>query len=267
MAICADMAAAEATLGTVHFKKVARRPTRGAARRATHIRALDQEQAERLRLLPLASSAMGVAAVVGNRLVDGATPTLVASSAQSRADVAAVLVAAVLGLTGLQWLSLKPKAPTVVDLDGVSVDYLGDDTKNTPAEREIRAMWDAVRAATRTDMMVVFWRGQCIAHLGYKRRNFTDRAQIGSLCRDSQERNVPRSLANLALFPGRFEFLAYLPSNTQSVHVQPLHPDGVVVLGTATQRSFTILDQAWIGTWCDKLCVALEDGAGTPSPE
>lgn len=267
MGISAAIRAAGTTIGDIRVDIAVKCPTRRATRCTTRVRAINEEQAERLRLLPLASSAIGVAAVVGNRLVDGATPTLVASSAQSRADVAAVLVAAVLGLTGLQWLSLKPKAPTVVDLDGDPIDYMSNHTKNMPAEREIRAMWDAVRAATRTDMMVVFWKGQCIAHLGCKRRGFTDTAEIGSLCRESQDRNVPRSLANLALFPGRFEFLAYLPSNTQSVHVQPLHPDGVVVLGTATQRSFTILDQAWIGTWCDKLFVTLDDDAKVPNPE
>lgn len=231
----------------------------GTRRAIGTTRALSEEQAERLRLLPLASSAIGVMAVVGNRLVDGATPTLVASSSQSRADVAAVLVAAVLGLTGMQWLSLKPKAPKFVELDGDAVDYVSDDTIGTPAEGEIRGMWDAVRAATKTDMMVVFWRGRCIAHLGYKRRSLAEAPRIGSLCQESQDKNVPRSLANLALFPGRFEFLEYLPSNTQSVHVQPLHPEGVVVLGTATQRSFTILDQAWIGTWSDKLFVSLDE--------
>jgi hypothetical protein len=94
------------------------------------------------------------------------------------------------------------------------------------------------------EIMVVFWKGRCIAHLGYKRPDLIPgTAQLGQLCKESQERNIPRYLANLVLFPGRMEFLDYLPSNTQSLLVQPLHPDGVVVLGSPTQRSFTILDQ------------------------
>lgn len=225
--------------------------------------ALDEEQAERLRLLPLASSALGVAAVIGNRLIDGATPTLVASSAQSRADVATIFVAAVLGLTGLQWLSLKPKAPKVADLhvDGTSVDYICEAASNTPAGREIQAFWDAVRTSTKTDMMVVFWKGKCIAHLGFKRKDLASSAPVkpGALLRESQASDSPRSLANLALFPGRFEFFEYLPSNTQAVHVQPMHPDGVIIFGSATQRSFTILDQAWIGCYADKLSVVLDE--------
>jgi len=94
------------------------------------------------------------------------------------------------------------------------------------------------------EIMVIFWKGRCIAHIGYKRPGLTSgTAQLGQLCKESQEKNIPRYLANLVLFPGRMEFLDYLPSNTQSVLVQPLHPNGVVVLGSPTQRSFTILDQ------------------------
>lgn len=185
-------------------------------------------------------------------------PTLVASSSQSRADVAAICIAAVLGLTGLQWLSLKPKMPKVVDLDGSSVQYISEPFQKS--SEEILRLWDAVRYATKTDMLVIFWKKKCIVHLGYMAQGTREGSAVpGELCLESQERNTSRSLANLALFPGRFEFLEYLPSNTQCVHVQPLHPDGVLVLGSATQRSFTILDQAWIATWCDKLFVTLEN--------
>lgn len=50
-----------------------------------------------------------------------------ASSSQSRADVATIFIAAVLGLTGLQWLSLKPKSPKIVDLDGDNMVYIDFD--------------------------------------------------------------------------------------------------------------------------------------------
>ena len=232
-------------------------------RLVARVRALDEEQAERLRLLPLASSFLGITAVIGNRLVDGATPTLVASSVQSRADVATIFVAAVLGLTGLQWLSVKPKAPKVVDLEvgGEAVEYVRDGV-GEGVGREVRAFWDAAGSATKTDMMVVFWKGRCVSHFGFKRRGLREDLlgdlRPGKLLQESQATNTSRSLANLALFPGRFEFFEYLPSDTQAVHVQPMHPDGVVILGSATQRSFTILDQAWIGCWADKLSVVLD---------
>jgi len=60
-----------------------------------------------------------------------AQPALVASSSESRADVAAIIIAAVLGLTGLQWLSLKPKTPVTVTLDGEKVKYLDNSVGDT----------------------------------------------------------------------------------------------------------------------------------------
>ncbi len=119
--------------------------------------------------------------------------------------------------------------------------------------------WDAVRESTQAEILVIFWKGKCVAHLGYSVVGIEPGSAVpGKLCQESQSTNSPRSLANLVLFPGRFEFLEFLPNNTQCLHVQPLHPDGIVVLGAATQRNFTILDQAWISTWCDKLFVALD---------
>ncbi len=46
-----------------------------------------------------------------------------AGSAQSRADVLVIVMSAVLVLTGLQWLSLKPKDPQQVELEGEQVAF------------------------------------------------------------------------------------------------------------------------------------------------
>lgn len=45
-------------------------------------------------------------------------PVVSAGSAQSRADVLVIVMSAVLVLTGLQWLSLRPKEPQRVELEG-----------------------------------------------------------------------------------------------------------------------------------------------------
>ena len=64
------------------------------------------------------------------------------------------------------------------------------------------------------------------------------------------------------LFPtGRAEFYTYLPRNSQSVIIQACGNQGVVLVGSDTQRAFTMLDQAWISAWNDKLEVALENAA------
>ena len=51
---------------------------------------------------------------VGVACVLQIAPVVDASSSQSRADVLGILLSAVLLLTGLQWLALKPKIPEAV---------------------------------------------------------------------------------------------------------------------------------------------------------
>lgn len=65
-------------------------------------------------------------------------------------------------------------------------------------------------------------------------------------------------LANLVLYPGRAEFVEYLPDTTQGVVVQPVGSQGVLVAATDTQRGVSRLDQAWIAAIADKLEVSLE---------
>lgn len=47
----------------------------------------------------------------------------------------------------------------------------------------------------------------------------------------------------LADSAGRFEFLEYLPRNTQGVVVKPIGSDGVLVAAADTQRGFGNIDQ------------------------
>ena len=49
---------------------------------------------------------------------------------------------------------------------------------------------------------------------------------------------------------GRLEFKDYLPETTQAAIIHPIGSDGVVVVGTDTQRGFTTLDQASSGGLC-----------------
>jgi hypothetical protein len=180
-----------------------------------------------------------------------------ASSSQSRADVVAILMSAVLALTGLQWLSLKPKTPMSVDLVGMHTTFID---KSLPAAsvEELQAAWSAIQWATQAKTMVVFQRGRCIAHLGYMAPEINPGdAAPGAICVETQARGTGTYLANLSLFPGRFEFYGYLPENLQSLIIQPCGDDGLLLIGGNRQRAFTLLDQAWISAWNDKLGVAL----------
>lgn len=125
-----------------------------------------------MRRLPLTAGALGITAVLANRLISGVRllielyrrsmhvfifmiqqyillqnqsmhrhsmqiePTLLASSSQSRSDVIVIFISAVLALTGLQWLSLKPKTPVVVDLHGEFVEYF-DESLSDAARSEL----------------------------------------------------------------------------------------------------------------------------------
>jgi hypothetical protein len=77
-----------------------------------------------VRLVPLVAGGAGIAAVLVNRVVSGVAPVVSASSSQSRADVLIIVMSAVLLLTGLQWLSLRPRDPEEVELDGSQVSFM-----------------------------------------------------------------------------------------------------------------------------------------------
>lgn len=62
-----------------------------------------------------------------------------------------------------------------------------------------------------------------------------------------------------SLCAGRFEFLEYLPSNTQGVAVKPLGRDGVLVVAADTQRAFGNIDQVSASERTCKGCHALKD--------
>lgn len=97
-------------------------------------------------------------------------------------------------------------------------------------------------------------------HKGYMKHGTVPlQSRPGPLCQAVERSGSSNSLANLSLFPGRGEFYEYCPENTQSVILLPYGKKGCVVLGAATQRGFTLLDQAWLSVWIDKLVVALND--------
>ncbi len=77
-------------------------------------------------------------------------PVVDASSSQSRSDVLGIVLSAVLLLTGLQWLSLKPKPVAAVALDGTEVLFTDEEAKLPPAAaKEMMWAWESLRANSR----------------------------------------------------------------------------------------------------------------------
>ena len=70
-------------------------------------------------------------------------PVVDASSGQSRADVLLIFMSAVLLLTGLQWLSLKPRDAVAVEPDGPAVAFYDS---SLPAAARAELEWCAHRS-------------------------------------------------------------------------------------------------------------------------
>lgn len=81
------------------------------------------------RGLPLIGGAGGILGLIANRTFSGIAPVVDASSSQSRSDVLGIVMGSILLLTGLQWLSLKPRTIPAVPLDGAEVNFLDQDAK------------------------------------------------------------------------------------------------------------------------------------------
>lgn len=222
-----------------------------------------EDNADALRALPLAAGGLGVGSVLLNRLIFGIAPVVDASSSQSRTDVLVIIMSAALLLTGLSWLSLKPKPVTSVDLEGSEVSYV-DPTLPAAAAEEVRWAWEALQGTTRARALVLFWRDACVCHQGMGAPGLVPgsaAAAPGPICQRAQSSGKGTYFANLAPYPGRVEFTGYLPENTQGLIVQPVGELGVVVVATDAQRAFSRLDQAWVAALADKLETSLEEWA------
>ncbi|KAL6756237.1 hypothetical protein V8C86DRAFT_2651327 [Haematococcus lacustris] len=212
------------------------------------------------RSLPLWSGGLSIVALLLNRAISGIAPVVDASSSQSRADVLAIIMSAVLLLTGLQWLSLKPKVVPSVTLEGEEVNWVDREVRlPTAAVEELQWTWSALRACTRCKSLVVLLDGRTIFCAGLLKPGVRPgSAQAGDICTACMKTGQGNYLANLVLYPGRAEFVSFLPENTQGVAVQPIADRGVLIAGIDAVRGLGRLDQAWLASVADKLEVSLE---------
>ncbi|GAQ90546.1 hypothetical protein KFL_006530120 [Klebsormidium nitens] len=220
-----------------------------------------------VRALPLIAGGVGGLLVVLNRAVSGIAAVADASSAQSRADVLVLVLAATLLLTGLVWRSIRSRPTVSVELDGVPCLRVSPSLPKA-AKGELLWAWDLLQRATRCRALVVIYRNKVALQAGAARASerADEAAEIDAseLVRGKISSAVLRAgkanyFANLALFPGRFEFLGFLPENTQGLIVQPLGDEGLLLAATDTVRGFVPKDQAWIATLGEKLDTTLQD--------
>ncbi|CAI7874658.1 unnamed protein product, partial [Closterium sp. NIES-54] len=182
------------------------------------------------------------------------------ASAQARADVICLVLAASLVLSGLSWLALRPKPQTPVALNGVPCHRMLPSLPQA-IQQELNWAWTSLSFNTPCRSLVLIFKGQCILQAGCMApvssmpgvtSNVdaaaaavdTQKLLSGSICSSALKSGRPNYLANLILFPARYELFDFLPDNTQAALVQPLGDgDGVMIMGSDTIRGFTPLHQ------------------------
>lgn len=217
---------------------------------------------EVVRVAPVVLGGSSFLLVLLNRTLSGIAPVADASSAQSRADVIALVLAATLVLTGLVWISVKPRKLVSVELDGISCLRL-EESLPPSAAAEVMWAWEALKNVSCCQGLVIVYQGRCVLQAGLASEvqgeaKVVDSLNLvkGSLCQAAWRSGNQNYLANLSLYPGRFE-LSFLPSNTQAVILQPLGDEGIMIVAGATIRGFGPTDQAWILSIGEKLDTTL----------
>ncbi|CAI0627614.1 unnamed protein product [Linum tenue] len=225
------------------------------------------------RSLPIYVGGASLVAVLVNRAVSGIAPVADASSSQSRADLLALGLAVTSILTGLVWLTIKPKSISVVNPLGVECRMISSSHLPDPLIAELLWAWESLSSVTCCRCLVVVYDGTCILQIGVAAESPDGEAQAvdaarlteGSVYQGVMKSGSQSYLANLSLYPGRSE-LPFLPSNTQAVILQPLGDKGIVIIGGDMIRGFTTADQAWITYLGEKLdaTIAKHTISGTP---
>lgn len=216
-----------------------------------------------VRGFPIFVGGASLLAVLVNRAVTGIAPVADASSSQSRADLLTLGLAVTNILTGLVWLTIRPKSISVVNPQGVECRFIFSHLPDFVVS-ELLWAWESLSGVTCCRSLVVVYDCRCIVQIGVAAESVNNEALAvdaaklmqGSLYQAAIKSASQSYLANLSLYPGRSE-LPFLPLNTQAVILQPLGDKGIVIIGGDTIRGFTSSDQAWITLIGEKLDATL----------
>ncbi len=215
----------------------------------------DQNQV--IRQLPIVVGIVAGTLLMVNRLL---TPVLTPS--QSRSDAIAVIISAVLILTGLLWQQIQPRPPESVSLIGDEGFELNDDLPEV-VKTELAWASHLLLTNTVTRSLVVWHQGQVLLRRGI----LGSKSEVtpGTIVKRVIETQKAVYLVKLSLYPGRIEF-DYLPENTQGVICQPIGQQGVMILGANAPRSYTAQDETWIAGIADKLDNTLTHSLANSEP-
>nr|XP_048318272.1 protein COFACTOR ASSEMBLY OF COMPLEX C SUBUNIT B CCB4, chloroplastic isoform X2 [Ziziphus jujuba var. spinosa] len=207
-----------------------------------------------VRSLPIYVGGTSLLAVLFNRTVSGIAPVADASSSQSRADLLTLGLAVTNILSGLVWLSVRPKTISMVNPIGIECQRINPQLP-TPVVSELLWIWESLSDVTCCRSLVVVYDRSCILQIGFAAESSEIEGEAvsvdaitlmqGSLYQGVMKSGVQNYLANLSLYPGKSE-LPFLPLNTQAVILQPLGDRGIAIIGGDTIRGFTTSDQVFL---------------------
>jgi hypothetical protein len=185
-------------------------------------------------------------------------------SSQSRADLLTLGLAVTNILTGLVWLSIRPKSISVISPLGVECRRIYSHLPESVVSK-LLWVWESLSDVTCCRSLIIVYNSQCILQIGFAAKSSigdeavavdANKLMQGSLYQGVIKSGAKSYLANLFLYPGKSE-LPFLPSNTQAVILQPLGEKGIAIIGGDTIRGFTTSDQAWITLIGEKLDATL----------
>ncbi|KAF5939008.1 hypothetical protein HYC85_023267 [Camellia sinensis] len=218
-----------------------------------------------VRTFPIYVGGISLLAVLFNRSLSGIALVSDAGSSQSRADLLTLGLAVTNILTGLVWLSIRPKTILVVNPEGVECQRINSHLPDFVVS-ELLWAWESLSVATICRSLVIVYDGEFIFQIGFAAASpASDKEAVpvdannlmqGSLYQSVLKSGSQSYLANLSLYPGKSQ-LPFLPSNTQAVILQPLGDEGIAIIGGDTIRGFTTSLQAWISLIGEKLDATL----------
>jgi len=172
--------------------------------------------------------------------------------ALERSSVLASLLAVGVMLIGVLWTRVLPEPAARVALAGQEGFLL---RRDLPERLSAELDWGSRLLLTATPACVVLcWvKGDVWIRRGLlEDPHHPERFQPGPICEQACQRGKLIHLVDLKHYPGRAEFDALL-GGLPSVMVQPLGPDGLVLLGGWAPRCFSSSDQAWLLGWAERL--------------